>query len=421
MAEPATTAKDSRERRNLGAVIAAVAVSWLTLLLVLWGPAGGEQRPVAEMIFATTSTPKATPTPTKTPTRTPTPAATPVPAHVVLLGGNDNNGNLLASAEIFSPSQNTFSPITGGVGFGRASTTATLLTSLQVLVAGGMGAGGIPLSSAEVYVPNVGEFSPTGSLNQARGGHVAVPLLNGMVLVAGGCCVPFNVLDPFWKSAEIFNPNLHAFSLTKGSMTTARFGAAGALLANGKVLIVGGVSDGAEAMPATCDIFNPATGKFTATAGPMISGLLEPTATALLGNKQVLIAGGIAKVGQTYAAQAGAQLFDQQSGGFFPVFPMVNARSSHTATLLRNGRVLIVGGCCDSKGHALATAEIFNPSIGYFTLTGKLNVPRQEHTATLLPNGNVLIAGGSNASAAALKSAESTTLPAANSPCSSAK
>src|SRR2546421_6370369 len=58
-------------------------------------------------------------------------------------------------------------------------------------------------------------------------------------------------------------------------------------------------------------------------------------------------------------------------------------RSGHTATLLSNGKVLVVGG-----GDGVTTsAELYDPATGTWSLTGTLNVARESHTATLLPNG----------------------------------
>ena len=71
---------------------------------------------------------------------------------------------------------------------------------------------------------------------------------------------------------------------------------------------------------------------------------------------------------------------------------MSDTRAAHTATLLRDGRVLIVGGLSTGAG----TAELFDPATRSFSRTGSPLGPRASHTATLLPDGRVLIAGGYN-------------------------
>jgi hypothetical protein len=78
--------------------------------------------------------------------------------------------------------------------------------------------------------------------------------------------------------------------------------------------------------------------------------------------------------------------------GFIATGSMAAARAGHSATLLANGMVLVVGGS-DNLG-VLSSAELYDPIKSTFTATGNLTTPRQGHTATLLGNGNVLIAGG---------------------------
>src|SRR5207247_3848272 len=75
----------------------------------------------------------------------------------------------------------------------------------------------------------------------------------------------------------------------------------------------------------------------------------------------------------------------------------------HTATLLRNGKVLVAGGYNNTFRY-LASAELYDPTSGTWTATGSLATAREVHTATLLPNRKVLVAGGFND--AALASAE---------------
>jgi len=83
--------------------------------------------------------------------------------------------------------------------------------------------------------------------------------------------------------------------------------------------------------------------------------------------------------------------------GFFPTGSMVTARAGHTATVLDDGRVLLVGG--NSGAASLASAEIYDPSTLSFSPTGSMAVAREGHAAVRLPDGRVLVAGGCTAGA----------------------
>jgi len=138
-----------------------------------------------------------------------------------------------------------------------------------------------------------------------------------------------------------------------------------------------------------------------ASTGNLINARYSHTAT-MLNNGEVLIAGGD---GSSGVAIAGAELYNATTGTFSSTGNLIMARYSHTATLLNNGEVLIVGGD-GSSGAAIASSELYNPTAGTFSSTGSLITARYSHTATLLSNGEVLITGGYSASGTALASAE---------------
>jgi N-acetylneuraminic acid mutarotase len=115
----------------------------------------------------------------------------------------------------------------------------------------------------------------------------------------------------------------------------------------------------------------------------------------LLASGKVLVAGG---VGTGYSFLSSAELYDPASGTFAPTGSMTTPRESHTATLLRNGKVLVTGGHKDRREAmtVFASAELYDPESGRFTATGNMARARHKHGATLLADGSVLIVGGSD-------------------------
>jgi hypothetical protein len=130
---------------------------------------------------------------------------------------------------------------------------------------------------------------------------------------------------------------------------------------------------------------------FTST-GSMTAPRAGHTAT-LLRNGKVLIAGG--SHFQPFAhdeVQASAELYDPSTGAFSLIGSMSVPRAFHAAALLPDGKVLIAGG--DAGG----TAELYDPSTGLFSLVGSMGQTSGRQFATVLNNGKVLIAGGPFAS-----------------------
>jgi hypothetical protein len=107
----------------------------------------------------------------------------------------------------------------------------------------------------------------------------------------------------------------------------------------------------------------------------------------------MLITGGSSSGNPT----ASAELFNPATEAFAQTGSMATERSDHTATLLKNGKVLVTGGGSGGPGNILATAELYDPASGTFAPAGNMETERVKHAATLLANGTVLITGGINA------------------------
>jgi len=316
--------------------------------------------------------------------------------HVVAASAEDPT--LTANSKVtVTTSSGRFSP-TGNLKVARGLHTATLLPNNKVLVAYGSNSsaytdatGYFGLSSVEVYDASTGTFTEiVGDSGNGIFGHTATLMPNGQVLLAGG------FVNSAWdyerstssNGAGLYDSATGQFSGT-GNMLVSRGGHTATLLANGKVLIAGGADQGTTGTGvASAELYDPGTGTFTQT-GSMAVGRFLHTAT-LLQNGKVLIVGGA--LTSASAPVATAEVYDPATGSFTKTGAMAKARERHTATLLADGKVLIVGGTTSTG--AAATAEVYDPSTGSFSITGLTVEARTFHTATLLPSGKVLVAGG---------------------------
>ena len=254
--------------------------------------------------------------------------------------------------------------------------TATLLNNGTVLVSGGAG------TKAELYDSASGSFTPTGNMVAARGAHTASLLEDGRVLITGGNQEGPDAFQIYpVASAEVYDPTTQSFTSVGDMPNKAAWHTASVLL-DGTVLVAGGYGGACPDPQDRTAIFNPASNSFSPGVS-LPGGRAQHTATTL-DDGRVLITGGAfndyCESGSVYDT---AITFDPATSAYSSEKKMREPRSGHSATLLLDGKVLVVS----------SLAELFDPTTSSFAITGDPNVARADRRATRLADGRVLFTG----------------------------
>lgn len=282
---------------------------------------------------------------------------------VLVTGGLSSDwSTCLASTELFDPATQTWATM-GDMAVGRCNHALVRRADGQALVIAGYDSTYTELSSTETFDIGTGRWRTAPTLSAARAGHEAVLLSNGDVLVAGGSRVGTEKLtsrSSAWQSAASLPTSFYDHSLTP--------------VANGKALLVG--NSQVFVYTSSLNVWSPLP---NAPRGDRY----EHRATPLQDGRVLL----------TQSGSPSADLYDPTSNTWTRLGGMFTPRSSHTATLMSDGRVLIVGGY-SSNYSVDVNAEVFNPIWGTFAPAPELAVGRVGHVAAALPNGSVMVAGG---------------------------
>ncbi|MFC1727828.1 kelch repeat-containing protein, partial [Patescibacteria group bacterium] len=328
---------------------------------------------------------------------------------MVLTAGGRDGSNYLSSAEIYDPTVGDWTVtgnFIGGTSYGiRNRFALTLLDNGQALAIGGWNTpGGVEISSSQLYNPSTGTWAETGNLLGGeiygdRTDHAATLLNNGQVLVAGG------ISDYYISSSQLYDPGTGTWRET-GNLINDRRDHTLTLLHNGKVLLVGDSTDELSA----CELYDPVTGTWEETGtllgGTSYGGRKSHGAT-ILKDGRALVVGGTNAAGTDLSS---AQLYDPSTGTWEEAGNLVGgtvygARDSIEKSLvtLNNGKVLLAGG---ETGAAveLSSAQIYDPATGTWEEAGDMVGQRSRYSSTLLNNGQVLVFGGTGA--ATLSSSE---------------
>jgi len=276
--------------------------------------------------------------------------------------------------------------------------TATLLKNGDLLIVGGFDEGKTEQSAAYRYLAAQGTFVSAGSLATPRAYHTASLLPDGRVLVAGG-----HRPNDYLRSTEIYDPASSAWSAGPDVLHKSSEHAA-VTLADGKVLLSGGWTSGVDSN-GLMQIYDPASGSFTLVTSTLKEARRRHTAT-LLKNGKVLLVGGVQKTSSNpmnWKHLDSLEVFDPAPATTTLLAAKMNQeRRGHTATLLADGRVLIVGGYCggfDCKPVATLLDDLYDPATDTVTPVPHPGNYPFAPSAALLDDARLLVAGGTFAGA----------------------
>ncbi|GBD88249.1 N-acetylneuraminate epimerase [bacterium BMS3Abin03] len=241
------------------------------------------------------------------------------------------------------------------------------------------------LLSVSIHAQQYGHWEIIDSTNLPRYEHASVVMANGNVMVTGGVT---GYTTSYSSSAEIYDVVSNTWNFID-SMHYARGNHKMALLNDGRIIVIGGFNQN------SCEIYDPTSETWEFTDSLNLQRDYRFTATTLT-NGTILVIGGVnfeTNPPRMYNLKS-CELFDPVTEKWSVVDSLEIERQGHTATVMPDGRVLVAGGL-NSSG-SIKQCEIFDPETGVWSMTDSLNIERDGHSAVLLPNGKVLVSGGSS-------------------------
>jgi N-acetylneuraminic acid mutarotase len=312
---------------------------------------------------------------------------------ILIVGGSRASNDHLAEVELFDPATGVSSQV-AALHTPRHQHTATLLPNGRVLIVGGYSLPQQWLSDAEVYDPAANTWTIVSPPHKHGVEHTATVLKDGRVLVVGGCIGSSLCTD----RVDIFNPQTNAWTEAL-SLPSDRASHTAQLLNDGRVLIAGG-GRGIDNVPLGGDalLYDPQMNTWAPT-GSMVTMRLAAQAVQLADGR-VLVTGGLDTENPSNPLlSASTEIYDPASNTWTSTAHLSQIRVQHNLVRLEDGKVLAIGGVRDPEGAWTANSfvreiESYDPLTNWWSISSDLLEPRANATATLLPDGRVWVTGG---------------------------
>ncbi len=290
---------------------------------------------------------------------------------ILLSGGTSRPGNpITASTEIYDPATGQFTPAAPMLTARRQHAAVTLQDG-RILVAGGMSPASTYTNTAEIYDPATGQWTATGNLNFARYDTAGLLLADGRVMIT-------DKTNASAYQADIYDPATGLFTKT-GYMLERPNGSGLVLLPDGRVLKMGGFANNTYSRNA--ELWDPVTNQWTATG--QMNEQRQTIQPVVLADGKVLVAGG-----RREWSHNTTEVYDPATGTFTAAANMPTAFEPTNASVLPGGDIIFTA---DYNRQLMR----YQAASGTWNMSGPQRSTARESTLSRLPDGNVLIAGGS--------------------------
>ncbi|MCA8977693.1 MAG: hypothetical protein KDC98_23415 [Planctomycetes bacterium] len=290
----------------------------------------------------------------------------------------------------------------------RGLPAAARLNDGRYLFAGGVDGTGAAIAACEIYDPATDTFTAVANMRTIRAGHAAATMANGRVLVVGGTNNFTDLLTAAastLNTAEIYDPNTNTWTAAP-NIGGRRLVPALSTLSNGKTMISGGIEVTvffgipiAVSSTTAVQLFDPTTNSWSNGPAMPAGRAYHHDSQVTLADGRVLMSGGVLVPSLAGAANAtsirNADIYDPVANSWTATM-MAADRTTHTATRLANGTVIVCGGAGGllSAATPLDSVEAFDPTTNTWSAMAALTGPRAAHMAALMPDGLLVLLGG---------------------------